>query len=173
MKPTAEQVTELKRCFGVARLVYNKTVARVKGGESHTNFIKLRNEILAEPQPEWANGKDKVARTIQDCAVKQATDAYKSNEAKLKKNNSNATYNVQFRSLKKNYTEVIAFAKDPPPPANMQSFLKRFEAVAVPSEALRGGRAECNAFFGNNMKGVGGVRLEDSVGYLRASTPPM
>ena len=165
MKPTAEQVTELKRCFGVARTVYNKTVARVKGGDSHINFIKLRNEILAEPQPEWANGKDKVARTIQDYAVKQATDAYKTNETKLEKNNYNATYNVQFRSLKKNYTEVIAFAKDPPD--KKMSFLLRFEAVAVPSEALRGGRAECNAFFGNNMKGVGGVRLEDSVGTVR------
>ena len=165
MKPTAEQVTELKRCFGVARLVHNKTVARIKGGESHTNFIKLRNEILAEPQPEWATGKDKVARTIQDYAVKQATDAYKTNEAKLKKNNSDTTYNVQFRSLKKNYTEVIAFAKDPP--EKKMSFLLRFEAVAVSSEALRGGRAECNAFFGNNMKGVGGVRLEDSVGTVR------
>jgi hypothetical protein len=161
MKPTAEQVTELKRCLGVARLVYNKTVACIKGGESHTNFIKLRNEILAEPQPEWANGKDKVARTIQDYAVKQATDTYKTNEAKQKKNNSNCAYNVRFRS-KKNYTEVIAFAKDPP--AKKMSFLLRFEASVVPSEALRGGRAECSAFFGNNMKGVGGVRLEDSVG---------
>jgi hypothetical protein len=144
--------------------VYNKTVARIKGGESHKNFIKLRNEILAKPQPEWAKGKDKVARTIQDYAVKQATDAYKTNEAKQKKNNSNFAYNVKFKSLK-SYTEIIAFAKDPP--EEKMSFLLRFEAVAVPSEALRGGRAECNTFFGNNMKGVSGVRLEDRVGTVR------
>ena len=158
MRPTASQIRELKRCFSVARLRYNQTNALIKGG-AQRNKINLRNEVLAMPQPEWADGKLKVARSIQESAVAQCVAAYSTNEAKKTKNPGHH-YEVKFRSLKKNYTETIQIQKDNDnAPEKKNSTLLRFEAA--PPLHNRRGRAECFAFFGNNLASVGGIRLFD------------
>lgn len=158
MLPTAPQMRELKRCFSVARLRYNQTNALIKGG-AQRNKVKLRNEVLAMPQPEWADGKLKVARSIQESAVAQCVAAYSTNEAKKKKNPGHH-YEVKFRSLKKSYTETIQIQKDNDnTPEKKNSTLLRFEAA--PPLHNRLGRAECFAFFGNNLASVGGIRLFD------------
>ena len=102
MRPRALQIKELKLCFSVARLRYNQTNALIKGGAPR-NKVKLRNEVLAMPQPEWADGKLKVARSMQDSAVAQSVAAYSTNEAKKKKN-PGYQHEIKYRSLKKNYT---------------------------------------------------------------------
>ena len=50
MRPTASHIKELKRCFSVARLGFSQANAQTKGGAPR-NKIKLRNEMLAMPQP--------------------------------------------------------------------------------------------------------------------------
>ena len=159
MLPTSSQIMELKRCFSVARLRYNQTNALIKGGAPR-NKVKLRNEVLAMPQPEWADGKNKVARSIQESAVAQCVAAYSTNEAKRNKNPGH-TYDVKFRSLRKNYTETIQIQKDNDnTPSKKNSTLLRFEAT--PPLTKRKGRAECIAFFGNNLAASGGIRLFDN-----------
>jgi len=110
MRPTALQIKELKRCFSVARLRYNQTNALIKSGAPR-NKVKLRNEVLAMPQPEWADGMLKVARSIQESAVAQRVAAYSTNEAKKKKSPGHQ-YEIKYRSLKKKYTETIQIQKD-------------------------------------------------------------
>ena len=158
MLPTAVQVPELKRCFSVARKAYNWANARVKEGAPR-NIIRLRTEWRALPPPEWASEKaTKVASSIQEGAIRQLVGAYSSNDAKRKKKPSHI-YDVRFRSLRKTRTEVIAIDKDPPDSAEKKSTLLRFEASTTPAP---NGKAECLAFFGNNLKGVGGIRIMDS-----------
>jgi hypothetical protein len=138
MKLTTAQREEVERCFAVARLYYNKANALVKQDASYKNFQKLRNELLAKRHPGWETGDTSVARAIKGHAIKQLIDSYKTNDAKNKKNNKNAKYVVKDRRLNTTYTEVIGFEKN--------KFLLSYEAVAVRSEPLRGGRAECNVF---------------------------
>ena len=158
MLPTAEQVTELKRCFGVARRAYNWANARVKAG-APKNIIKLRTEWRQLPAPAWAAKKtaNEVASSIQEGAIRQLVAAYVSNEAKRKKDPSHH-YTVEDRT-RKNYTEVINIDKDTGS-TTKHSTLLRFQASDVP---VKSGRAECLAFFGNNLKHTGGIRLTDSV----------
>jgi hypothetical protein len=157
MCPTAAQKVELKRCFAVARLRYNQTNALIKDGAPATMIpatmiIEIRNQVLNLPQPEWANRNLRVARSIQESAEAQCVAAYSSNEAK-KKINSRHNYEVKFTSLKHNKTEVIAMEKDY---SSHSSTLLRFEAALALKN--RKGRAECFAFFGNNLAAVGGIR---------------
>lgn len=119
-------------------------------------MIKLRNKVLAEQQPDWAEGKFKVARTIQEGAVKQAVNAYRSNDAKQKLHPTHK-YNVKFRSLRSTYTETITFCKDQN--NNKKSTLLRFEKRALERTSSR---CECLVFFGNNLKSTGGIRMQDS-----------
>jgi len=63
------------------------------------------------PQPEGADGKLKVARSIQESAVAQCVAAYSTNEAKTEKKPGHQ-YEIKYRSLKKNYTETIQIQKD-------------------------------------------------------------
>jgi transposase len=156
MYPTRRQVRELKRAFAVARIIYNKTVDTLKRTQTF-NLIKIRNEILAQPQPHFADGNLRVARTIQEGAVKQAFNAFRTNEAKKRLNHSH-TYNIRFRSLKHTPTEVITFQKDGTPDKKKTSTLLRFTTCV----SERVGKSECNAYFGNNLKDTGGIRMQDS-----------
>ena len=99
-----------------------------------------------------------MASAIQDGAIRQLVAAYASNDAKRKKNAAHR-YDVRFRSLRKTLTEVIIIDKDVPGSHKKNSTLLRFEPSDTPA---RSGKAECLAFFGNNLKGVGGIRLRDS-----------
>ena len=152
MLPTVAQVTELKRCFSMARLVYNKTLRRVKDG-SRLNTIQLRKEMIDEPLPEWAKDNKKIARSIVEAAVKQVVDAYSSNHAKQKLN-PNHHFEVKYRSVRKTLTEVVCIQKDSSDPKKKHSTLLKFAPVPY-----TGSRPECMAFFGSNFKDVGGIRL--------------
>lgn len=159
MLPTAKQVAELKRCFAVARTAYNFALNRVKSG-SRPNVIQLRTDWRQQPQPEWANSPaTKVASSIQEYAIKNLVDAYRTNDAKRRLNPSHH-YDVKYRSLKKNYTEVITIEKDRAGSTKKNSTLLRFEATEPLHK--REGRAECLAFFGNNLATTGSIRLQDS-----------
>ena len=96
-------------------------------------------------------------------AIKQLTDAYKSNYAKRIKDPSHS-FQVKFRarSPKATPTEVLVIEKDRA--ANnyehKTSSLLRFEPCECTDK--RSGRSACKAFFGNNLKEVGGIRMQDS-----------
>jgi transposase len=153
MVPTAEQTRELKRCFSAARHAYNATVASINGGAA-PNFYERRQEYKAAPRPPWAVG---VAVRIVDGAVEQAVNAFKSNIAKMRVNPQHTHFHVQFMSHKKTRTEVLRIDAAPPSTA-MGSPLLRFKPVPYANST---NRAECLAFFGNNLKPVGGIRLQD------------
>ena len=134
----------------MARRAYNATVARVRSGE-RPNFIALRNAFAKEPPPPWATGAHAVNSLIAAGAVKQAVDAYATNFAKKKKNPTH-TFEVGYRSHRRTYTETIKIEKRYQGKA---SPLLKFAPTAYTK------RAECHAFFGSNLKAVGGIRLQD------------
>lgn len=154
MLPTRSQVLELKRCFSAARRAYNQTLARIKNG-APINNIALRTSFRAEPPPDWATGANAVASSILAKAVQQAVGAYTSNFAKKKKNPAH-TFEVKFRSTRRTYTEIIQIEKDRFGSDKKHSTLLAFQRVPYTR------RPECLAFFGNNLKSVGGIRLQSS-----------
>ena len=167
MWPTAEQRVELRRCFDVCRHAYNWANECVQLGFCAPNHRLLRDKFRAlklmqrlpyANKPETAVNSDIVSH-----AIKQLTDAYSSNFAKKRKDPSHR-FHIQFRakSPKKTPTEVIVVEKDR---ANNEyqhktSTLLRFEPCARRDK--RKGRAACKAFFGNNLKNVGGICMQDS-----------
>ena len=152
--PTRSQVLELKRCFSAARRAYNQTVARIKNG-APINNIALRTSFRAEPPPHWAAGTHAVASSILAKAVHQAVSAYTSNFAKKEKD-PNHRFEVNFRSTKRTPTEMIKIEKDHYGSDKNHSTLLAFR----PLPHTRG--PECLALFGNNLKSVGGIRLQSS-----------
>lgn len=159
MIPTREQVLELKRCFSACRRAYNWALAKVKNEGAAPNAIELRNAFRKEPPPTWASGKQAVNSLMLAGAVKQLTDAYSSNFAKKRKDPSHQ-FEIKFRSTRRTPSEVIKLQKDPPSErSHKQSPLLRFEADE--GTILNRGRKCCFAHLGSNLKGVGGIRLED------------
>ena len=158
------KVLELKRTFSVARLVYNKAVELMNHGEP-SNFMHLRNLIFAEEPPTWARDRLKVSYEIREGAIVQACNAFKTNIAKNRINNRNTHFKVKFRSLKQTPTEVVTFPKKTTL-LSSQTTLLGSQTTLLGSQTIltssRSGRTECLAFFGCNLKTVGGIRLQDS-----------
>jgi transposase len=154
MLPTRLQVLELKRCFSAARRAYNQTVARIEGGAQISAYA-LQKSFRTEPPPHWATGTQAVASSIMAKAVNQAVGAYTSNFAKKKKDPKHH-FDVGFRSTKRTPTEMIQIEKDRYGSDNKHSTLLAFRPVPHTR------RPECLAFFGNNLKSVGGIRLQSS-----------
>jgi transposase len=154
MIPTEEQARELKRCFSAARHAYNATVAAVRGG-ARVNLVELRKAYRASPnKPAWTTG---VNSKIIAGAVDQAVNAYKTNFAKLRQNPGHH-FEVHFRSHRKAKTEVLRVEGDGEQTAK-NSPLMCFKPVPFANNAAL--RSECLAFFGNNLKDTGGIRLQD------------
>ena len=160
MIPTPAQVVELKRTFSAARFAYNWALGEVKAGNVEPTSTAPRDHFRKNAtMPAWASGKQPVASRILAGACKQVSDAYASNFAKTKKNPSHS-FDINFRST----SEVIKIDKDNG--LKKQSTLSRFQAVQRPYPKgdrgiYRHNRAECLAFLGNNLKGVGGILLQD------------
>lgn len=167
MLPTAAQRRELERCFRVARFAYNWANDCVREGFEQPNHYKLRNKFRANKimdSLDYANtDATRVSSNIASHAIQQLTDAYASNYAK-RKLDPNHRFSIRFRSLKRTLTETIVIDKDiagsDDSYAKKTSTLLRFRPL--PSTCSRQGRSECLAFFGNNLKHVGGIRLQDS-----------
>ena len=158
MLPTKEQKAELVRCFAVSRLAYNFANGQVISGK-RANTIELRKEWQKHPKPHWVTEQGKAVSTaFQARAIQDLVGAYTSNYAKLRKN-PNHTFKVWYRTTKAHHTptEIIHIEKDY---VKKNSTLLRFEAAPPPLQPRRR-RAECFAFFGNNLKAVGGIRLQD------------
>lgn len=153
MFPTAEQKVELKRTFSAVRRAYNATVASVNAG-NRPSFYERRKEYADSTKPAWAQG---VNTTIVAGGVEAAVNAYKTNFAKMKVNSSHTHFQVRFMSHKKTRTEVVRIQADAP--SAKVSPLRRFAPV---SNSTSKNRSECLAFFGNNFKAVGGIRLQDT-----------
>ena len=168
MLPTPAQRKELDRCFRVARFAYNWANECVREGFERSNHYALRNKFRANNvmgSLDYANtDATRVSSNIASRAIKQLTDAYDSNYA-IRKKNPKHRFSVQYRSLQSTLTETIVIDKDIAGPNNLYakktSTLLRFRPL--PSTCSRQGRAECLAFFGNNLRNVGGIRLQDSV----------
>ena len=158
MLPTPDQRRELKRAFSAARRAYNWALARVKNHGDKPSAIALRNAFRKEEPPHWASGKQAVASRILAGAVKQVADAYASNFAKKRKDPSHH-FEIKFRSTRRCPSEVIKIDKDTA--KDRQSPLSKFAPTAQPHPKPRHGRTECLAFFGNNLKDVGGIVLRD------------
>jgi putative transposase len=175
MWPTCNQRVELMRCFSVCRHAYNWALecvlaeydAAAAQAPVHDacgpNYWKLRNKFRARKVMQslpYANTPETTVSSLMAAnAIKQLTDAFASNFAKRKKDPTH-TFQVDFRakSMKKTPTEVIVIEKDQA--QNKTSSLSRFEPCACNDK--RSGRAACMAFFGSNLKGVGGIRMQDS-----------
>ena len=166
MLPTTAQKKELDRCFKVARHAFNWANECVREGFARPNHYELRDRYRANKIMEslpFANAEaTRVSSNIASRAIKQLTDAYASNYA-IRAKNPNHVFSVRYRSSKKTPTEVILIDKDSAGPdggyKKKTSTLLRFEP-AVESRA-RSGKAECLIFMGNNLKSVGGIRVQD------------
>ena len=153
MIPTPDQERELKRAFSASRHAYNSTVASIAGDWSRANFISRRNDYK-DQCPDWAQT---VSKTIKDGGVRQAVDAYSSNIAKWKKDNSHH-FEVRFRSHRRTRTEVIRIEGDGDC-KQKQSPLLAFRPVPFANNPRL--RSECLAVLGTNFKAHGGIRLQD------------
>jgi transposase len=153
MWPTPEQTVELKRCFSASRHAYNATVSSINDGNS-ANFYERRAEFKATTKPEWASG---VSYSIVAGGVKQAVEAFKSNYAKMRVDPSHTHFDVKFRSHRRTRTEVVHIDGDSVP-GTKHSPLLAFRPMPFTNSD---NRAECLAFFGCNLKAVGGIRLQD------------
>lgn len=118
-------------------------------------MISLVKAFRAEPPPRWATGKEAVASSITAKAVHQAVNAYRTNFAKKEKNPEHQ-FDVKFRSTRRTPTEIIQIEKDRYGSSKKHSTLLAFR----PLPHTR--RPECLAFFGNNLKSFGGIRLQSS-----------
>ena len=153
MFPTPKQIEELKRCFSASRHAYNSTVASINGGQP-ANFYERRAEYKATTRPEWATS---VSSRIADGGVEQAVNAFKTNYAKMRVNPSHTHFQVRFMSHRKARTEVVRIEGDGTS-KEKNSPLLAFRPVPFTNSD---NRAECLAFFGCNLKSLGGIRLQD------------
>ena len=154
MVPTADQIKELKRCFSAARHAYNWAVGRINNGPRESAIDMKKAFTQAKPLPDWADG---VARQFVDGAILQAAAARDSAVGNLRAGNI-THFKLGYMSHKKTRTEVLRVDPDQPnfPTKKFSSLLKM-----TPAPSKSDNRAECLAFFGNNLKKVGGIRLQD------------
>ena len=167
MWPTTVQRKEFMRCYSVCRYAYNWANECVRMEFCAPNHHVLRDKFRAlklMQQLPFANTKKTAGNSnMVSNAIKQLTDAYESNNAKRRKDLSHS-FQVKFRarSPKATPTEVLVIEKDQV--ANnyehKTSSLLRFEPCECTDK--RSGRSACKAFFGNNLKEVGGIRMQDS-----------
>lgn len=153
MWPTPAQRRELLRSFSMARHAYNFACGIVQR-ERRADIVDLRKRWSAEPLPHWASRpEERVSVQFQARAIQDLVNAFKTNEAKRRKNAAHR-YQLHFRSLKRTPTEILHIEKDYASKATML----RFESCGGDSKP---NRAECLAFLGNNLKRTGGIRLQD------------
>jgi putative transposase len=93
--PNAKQREILRRWFGCARYVYNKTIEYLKQPGTKANWMEIKTEII-NSLPDWAK---EVPYQIKSMAIKEACQAVKN--AKIKYKKTGKPQNVKFRSRKK------------------------------------------------------------------------
>ena len=161
MWPTPPQRRELLRCFAMARHAYNFACGAALR-EGRADLSELRKRWKAEPLPPWASRpEERVAVMFQARAIQDLVNSLKTNMSKRRKTPDAPPFELHFRSLRRTPTEVLHIEKDyTGKPTSL-----RFEPLpAVGGEGAPGARrrrAECLAVLGNNLKGVGGIRLQD------------
>jgi putative transposase len=148
--PTLDQRRELKRCFGAARHAYNWFVNKVQNdGERPNEYaIKKAYRAAAAEHPTWTAD---VNSMIKAGGINDAANAYKSNFEKRKKNPSH-TFEIKYRSHRKNRTEVIHIDGDGDA-LKKQSPLLAFKPLPFTNPSTK--RAECAVFFGSNLCRLG------------------
>ena len=99
-------------------------------------------------RPAWASN---VLQTIQDRSIKQLLDAYVSDAARHKGNRSHVQ-NIGYRSLQRNYTEVIILE------GGKKQATLHFESH---TKSTNRRRAECMMKLGKGFKELGGIVLQD------------
>ena len=155
MFPNKDQVVELKRCFAMARRAYNFACGAVRDGRASLNTIELRKLWSMEPLPDWASqNHQKVPTKFTNRAIQDFVNGEKANMAKRRKNPQH-TWQTKFRSLRRTPSEILHIEKDYN--GKKTSTLLRFEK----NTPVQANRDECLAFFGNNLKPTGGIRLMD------------
>ena len=155
MFPDKDQAVELKRCFAMARKAYNFACSAVRDGRAPLNTIQLRKLWLTEPLPDWASqSHQKVSTQFLNRAIQDFVNSERTNMAKKRKNPQHR-WQTKFRSLRRTPTEILHVEKDYN--GKKSSTLLRFEKVT----SVQASRDECLAFFGNNLKHTGGIRLVD------------
>ena len=154
--PTSAQARELRRCFAAARWSYNAVVAAVKNEGAHPNAAPLWKKVIKEAPAHLKAVHSKIRKR----AIKQAAEAFATNERKRIKNPKHQ-YTIGFRSFKRTRTEVVVLEK---------AYLKKknpdtgpvMKILLAPSPLRRGGkRCDAHVFFGGTMKSCGPVRASD------------
>ena len=154
--PTSAQARELRRCFKAARWSYNAVVAAVRNEGVRPNSAPLWKKLMEEAPPDLKAVHSKIRKR----AIKQAAEAFLTNERKRAKNPKHK-YTIGFRSYKKTRTEVILLEKayldkEKPDTGPVKKIL------LAPSPLRRGGkRCDAHVFFGKTMKACGPVRASD------------
>lgn len=156
MYPTSAQTRELRRCFAAARWSYNAVVAAVRKDGVKPNSAPLWQKIMKEAPAELRS----VYAKIRKRAIKQAAEAYATNERKRAKNPRHR-YTVGFRSHRRTRTEVIVLEKayHEKKSPDMGPVLK---IRLTPSPLWEGGK-QCagHVFFGGTLKAHGPIRVSD------------
>eukprot|EP00966_Prymnesium_polylepis_P095304 2207445-Prymnesium_polylepis.1 len=149
-------------------MAYNWTLEQIKKHDHRINAIALRTKFRAEyVAPDWLKndkGKHAVSDRILVAASKQVVNAYDSNFKRKKKDPSHS-FEIKYRG-RRNYTEVVKIDKDPAvtnAEFHKNSPLLTFAPVPYANSDRR---AECLAFFGCNLKAVGGIRLQDKASVI-------
>ena len=154
--PTSAQARELRRCFAAARWSYNAVVAAVRNEGVRPNAAPLWKKVMEEAPPDLRA----VYAKIRKRAVKQAAEAFATNERKRAKNPKHK-YTVGFRSFKRTRTEVIVLEKAYLGKKNPDTGPVT-KILLAPSPLRRGGkRCDAHVFFGGTMKSCGPVRAND------------
>jgi len=145
MLPSTAMNQGARADFRVARLGYNQTNALIKGG-AQKNQIKLRNEVLAKPQPRDPSGVSLEGRSLhQESAVSRCVDAPTPAQRSQTEEEGCTQVRRPHRSLRK-LRETISMQKvNDNNLAKKRHTLLRFEAQ--PPLANRKGRAGVLCFF--------------------------
>ena len=92
--PSQLQKKILKKWFGTARFVYNKTVEFLNKPDTKANWMGIKTDII-KALPDWA---DEIPYQIKSLAIKDACIAFKVNKMKAKQ--TGQPFKIKYRSRK-------------------------------------------------------------------------
>lgn len=183
MLPTSHQMPELRRWFGAATWSYNEVVAAVKKEGVHPNNAPLWSDVMARGKVKFPG----VIAKVRKRAIKQAAEAFATNERKKAKNPRHK-YSIKYRSRKGTRTQVVvlekayfeseedrAKRKKPPHPSKTINGKVPKDTGPVmrihyaPSPSKNGGKKiYADVLFGGSFTKFGPVRIFDRVGVIDA-----
>jgi transposase len=162
IRPTPAQKKALKLAFAVARKAYNFANHRVRNGGARPNWYELRKDWTKRKKEAEADLNDelhwitvsKVHTQMQGEAIKQLATAYKSSDTNKRNGNIKGEYAVQYRSLRKTFSETLELNK-----ASDCGPLNWFRPLPYTTKKKH---AQCLVMLTGHFTSVGGFLVEDT-----------